>query len=70
MRFGNGKEKEFTSNVLKVESALASLPPDMPLSAVDSVRENRALEAVEGDPDLPDAEKQKIFLLLVQKKKM
>jgi hypothetical protein len=64
VHFGNGKEKEFTSNVLKVESALASLPPDMPL------RKNRALEAVEGDPDLPDAEKQKIFLLLVQKKKM
>ncbi len=35
---------------------LASLPPDMPVPARDSVRENRAFEEAEGDPGIPDAE--------------
>ncbi len=56
MRFDNGEEKECASNILKVESALARLPFDMPLPALDSVRENRAFEKAEGDPDLPDQE--------------
>ncbi len=56
MRFDNGEEKECASNILKGESALASLPPDMPVPARDSVRENRAFGEAEGDPDLPDAE--------------
>jgi hypothetical protein len=39
-----------------VESALASLPPDMPLKAHNSVRENRNFKEAKGNPDLPDAE--------------
>jgi hypothetical protein len=38
VRFNNGEEKECASNILKVESALASLPPDMPMPAVTTVR--------------------------------
>lgn len=37
VRFDNGKEKELPSNVLKVESAAASIPPDIPLPAQDNV---------------------------------
>jgi hypothetical protein len=57
VHFDDGEEKECASNVLKVESALVSLPPDMPLPAVTTVRESRAFEEAEGDPDLPDADK-------------
>jgi hypothetical protein len=48
--------ERIASNVLKVESALESLSPDIQLPAVTSVKENRAFEEMEGDLDLPDAE--------------
>ena len=56
VRFNNGEEKECASNILKVESALTSLPPDMPMPAVTTVRGGRAFEEGEGDPDLPDVD--------------
>jgi hypothetical protein len=54
VRFDNGEEKECASNVLKVESALSSLPPDMPLPAPESVRVTRAYEEADGDAEIQD----------------
>ncbi len=39
VRFDNGQEKELPSNVLKVESAAASIPPDMPLPDRQHIRD-------------------------------
>jgi hypothetical protein len=53
VRFDNGEEKELPSNVLKVESAAASIPPDIPLPAQENVR---GIAMVEADADVQEAE--------------
>jgi len=53
VHFVNGKEKELPSNVLKVESAAASIPPDIPLPAQENVR---GIAMVEADADVQEAE--------------
>ena len=45
----NGEEKECSSNILKVESMAASLPPDVPLPVPQNVREEAMLDAVIGE---------------------
>lgn len=53
MRFDNGQEKELPSNVLKVESAAASIPPDMPLPDRQHIRDVRAI--IETNADVQEA---------------
>ncbi len=49
VRFDNWEEKECSSNILKVESMAASLPPDVPLPVPQNVREEAMLDAVIGE---------------------
>jgi hypothetical protein len=56
VRFDNGEEKECPSNILKVESAFASLPPDMPIPPPDNVRVRQAVEESLNDSEVQDAE--------------
>jgi hypothetical protein len=60
VRFDNGQEKELPSNVLKVESAAASIPPDMPLPDRQHIRDvwaiieaNANIQESTEDEDLP-----------------
>ena len=61
VRFDNGQEKECPSNILKVESSAASIPPDIPLPArqenlasVTAIMENEAdVQDIEETEDLP-----------------
>jgi hypothetical protein len=54
VRFDNGQEKELPSDVLKVESALASIPPDVPVPVVANVVGHQMQEETYGDADLLD----------------
>ena len=54
VRFDNGQEKELPSNVLKVESALASIPPDVQVPVTETVAEARMQD--DADADLQDSE--------------
>ena len=56
VRFDNGEERECASNVLKVESSLASIPPDMPLPVREPIRGVVAIHEAAGDPEVQDAE--------------
>jgi hypothetical protein len=56
VRFDDGQEKECSSNILKVESSSASLPPDMPLPVREVTRDMSAVEEAAGDPDVLDGE--------------
>jgi hypothetical protein len=59
VRFDDGQEKECSSNILKVESLSASLPPDIPLPACNVIRDVSAVEEAAGDPDVLDNEEVK-----------
>jgi hypothetical protein len=49
-------KRECASNILKVESSTASIPPDMPLPIREVVRDVSAVEEAAGDPDALDSE--------------
>jgi hypothetical protein len=53
VHFDNGEEKELPSNVLKVESTAASIPPDISLPAQENVR---GIAMVEADANFQEAE--------------
>jgi hypothetical protein len=53
IRFDNGQEKELPSNVLKVESAAASIPPDMPLPDQENIRR---VSVVQDEIDVQEGE--------------
>jgi len=56
VRFDNGQEKELPSNVLKVESALASIPPDVPIPVVANVAQGSQMqEEADASADLLEA---------------
>lgn len=44
IRFDTGEENELLSAVLKVESVTAFIPPDVPVSVVETVREEALLK--------------------------
>jgi hypothetical protein len=54
--FDDGQEKECSSNILKVESLSASLPPDMLLPVREVTWDVSAVEESAGDPDKLDNE--------------
>ncbi len=56
VHFDNGEERECASNVLKVESSLASIPPDIPLPVREPIRGVIAIHEAAGDPEVQDAE--------------
>jgi len=59
VRFDNGQEKELPSNVLKVESALASIPPDVPIPVVANVAQGSQMqEEADASADLLEASKE------------
>jgi hypothetical protein len=55
VRFDNGEEKECPSNILKVESIVTSLPPDVQIPIAQNVREEE-LEEEDSEPEgaVPD----------------
>jgi hypothetical protein len=56
VHYDDGQERECASNILKVESSTASIPPDMPLPICEVVRDFSAVEEAAGDPDALDSE--------------
>jgi len=56
VHFDDGQERECPSNVLKVESASASIPPDMPLPIREVIQNVSVVEDAAGNPDLLDSE--------------
>jgi hypothetical protein len=76
VRFDNEEEKELSSSVLKVESIVAALPPDVLLPVPQGIKEERMLEDVVAEelpadneeedlpPQLPDSDKAEVELEL------
>ena len=56
VHFDDGQERECPSNVLKVESASTSIPPDMPLPIREVIQNVSVVEDAAGNPDLLDSE--------------
>jgi hypothetical protein len=68
VRFDNGEEKECPSNILKVESIVTSLPPDVQIPIAQNVREEAIIAAEIGEAEQDVDEAQDIPAPLLRKK--